>query len=103
MILTMARREVPALITALREGRVDGSTYSGTCACLVGSLENAGASGLPHNANSPAESWFIPIRKGDTPESDNEGGFRSKLALEWALEFCSYGGIDLDRTTVATA
>ena len=95
MILAMGHTEVPHLIKALREGRVDGSTYEGECACLVGTLENGGASGVPHQSDSPAEQWFWPIRKGTKPGDDSEGGFRSAKALEWALEYARLTGIKL--------
>ena len=95
MILAMGHTEVPHLIKALREGRVDGSTYEGECACLVGTLENGGASGVPHQSDSPAEQWFWPIRKGTKPGDDSEGGFRSAKALEWALEYARLTGIEL--------
>ena len=95
MILAMGHTEVPHLIKALREGRVDGSTYRGECACLVGTLENGGASGVPHQSDSPAEQWFWPIRKGTKPGDDSEGGFRSAKALEWALEYARLTGIEL--------
>ena len=101
MILALGHREVPALIRALREGRVDGSTYSGECACLVGTLENAGASNLPHAAHSPAESWFVPIRKGIKPGDDNEGGFRAAKALEWALEYAERTGLTIEPAVAA--
>jgi uncharacterized protein YjbI with pentapeptide repeats len=94
--LTMARHEVPALIAALRAGRVDGSQYEGACACLVGTLENAGATGLPHNSSDPAEQWFLMIREGDKPGDDTGGGFASAKALEWALEYCALTGIELE-------
>jgi hypothetical protein len=95
MILALGHKEVPALVAALRDGRVDGSTYTGSCACLVGTLENAGATGIPHAATSPAEMWFTPIRKGVTPGDGSEGGFRSAKALEWALEYAAATGIEL--------
>ena len=95
MILTMARHEVPALVEALRDGKVDGSTYTGGCACLVGTLENAGAVNLPHSASSPAEQWFAMIREGDKPGDDTRGGFAAAKALEWATEYCDLTGIAL--------
>ena len=103
MILAMARREVPALIGALRDGKVDGSTYEGDCACLVGSLENAGAKGLPHIPSSPAERWFSPIRSGDKPDGEGEGPYRARTALAWALEFCAVIGIDPDGEPIPPA
>ena len=96
MILAMGHAEVPHLIRALREGKVNGSTYDGECACLVGTLENGGASGIPHDSSSPAEQWFVPIRKGIKPGDDNEGGFRAAKALEWALEYARLTGIELE-------
>ena len=90
MILVAAPLEVPGLITALKEGRVDGSTYSGECACLVGTIANVrgvSVGGLEQDASRPAEEWFTPIRKGDTPDKATEGGYRAKVALEWAEEF----------------
>ena len=95
MILSMARLEVPALVAALRNGQVDGWTYSGDCACLVGTLENAGAVNIPHEASSPAEQWFAMIRKGDKPGDDSGGGFAAGKALEWTLDYCARTGLEL--------
>jgi hypothetical protein len=89
-IISQAPKEIPALIAALKEGRVDGSTYSGECACLVGTIANA--RGMDVNSDEfnilmdsqrPAESFFMAIRKGDTPETNPA----SALALEWAESF----------------
>ena len=95
-ILSQARREVPAMVTALRTGNVDGSTYTGTCACLVGTLKNAGAVDLPHAAESPAERWFLSIRKGDKPGDASTGGFAAGKALEWIEQYCRLTGIALE-------
>ena len=87
--------ELEFLRAALIEGRVDGSTYSGACACLAGTLANAkgiaqyngeeiAANGTPFKADaySPRERWFLAIKKGDTPETNPA----AKLALEWVDE-----------------
>ena len=100
MTLHQARDEVPALIAALREGRVDGSQYEGDCACLVGTLANAAHKPyydyLPdHSSSHPAEQWFMMIRKGDKPGDDTGGGFAAAQALDWALEYCALAGIEV--------
>ena len=87
--------EIEALRAAMIEGRIDGSTYSGECACLAGTL--AKARGYDHyNGDdidlgtltfhavsfSPRERWFAMIRKGDTPETNQA----AKIALGWLDE-----------------
>ena len=77
--------EVTGLRDALIEGRVNGSTYDGECACLVGTLANVRhcaydeIPGLSPNSSRPAERFFVGIRQGDTPETNQF----SKLAVEW--------------------
>jgi hypothetical protein len=95
-VLSYAPLEVPALITALNEGRVNGSAYSdGACGCLVGTLAIAAGAdpdnddacnvvhGLEGDSSRPAECFFMSIRKGDTPETNQV----SKLARDWAVEW----------------
>jgi Pentapeptide repeats (8 copies) len=84
-VLSASPREVEFLRDALIAGKVDGSTYDGECACLIGTI--AHGAGLPYNSlpvlkpNSyrPIERFFTGINKGDTPETSQV----SKLALEW--------------------
>jgi hypothetical protein len=84
-VLSASPAEAPGLLTAIREGRIDGSTYEGECACLVGTIEHV--AGAPHNtlpllkANSsrPAEMFFLSINRGDTPETNQF----SQLAAAW--------------------
>lgn len=88
-VLSAAPAEVPALIQALKDGRVDGSTYSGECACLVGTIANARQCGyqeipsLVPNSRRPAEVWFMAIRPTQTPETNQA----AKIAVEWAEEW----------------
>ena len=87
--------ELEYLRLALIEGRVDGSTYQGDCACLAGTLANAkgianysgdeiASNGAPFiaDSNSLRETFFLSIRKGDTPETNPA----AKIALKWVDE-----------------
>ena len=89
-ILLRAAPEIAGLRDALVNGRVDGSTYEGPCACLVGTIANVrGTSyaslgnGIKPDSGRPAERWFIGIRKGDTPETSQI----SAITVEWLDEF----------------
>jgi hypothetical protein len=85
-VLSAVPKEVPALIGALKAGKVDGSTYHGKCACLVGTIANARGVNydslglLKPNSSRPAERFFMAIRIGDTPENNQAAA----LAVEWA-------------------
>jgi len=82
-VLDTAPAEAPAVLTALEAGRVDGSTYTGECACLVGTIahargidpeqvpsrSNAADDVLSRDSTRPAEVWFMQIRQGDTPST----------------------------------
>jgi hypothetical protein len=91
-VLIRARDEVPALLAALRDGRVDGSTYEGECACLVGTIakvrgahyHNLG-NGLEPDSDRPIERWFMGIRKGNTPQNNQ----LAKITEGWIEEFLS--------------
>jgi hypothetical protein len=90
MVLLYAQPEVPALLKAIREGRVDGSTYSGECSCLVGTIaaeRHIAAHELPTpikpDSSRPAETFFMAIRRGDTPATNQV----SAIVEGWAVEF----------------
>jgi uncharacterized protein YjbI with pentapeptide repeats len=88
MILLSAPFEIAGLRLALIEGRVDGSTYQGECACLVGTIANVRHAnykeiGIKPDATRAAERWFMGIKKGDTPEANQI----SKITVEWLDEF----------------
>jgi hypothetical protein len=88
-VLSSARREVPGLLAALTEGRVNGSTYSGECACLVGTLANvrgcdySGIPGLTPNSARPAERFFLAISPGQTPANHEP----ARIAADWITEW----------------
>ena len=89
-ILLRAPQEVAGLRAALVEGRVDGSTYTGPCACLVGTIAKVrGATyselgnGIKPDSLRPAERWFRGIRGGDTPNTNQV----SALTVAWLDEF----------------
>ena len=87
--------ELEALRAAIIGGKIDGSTYSGECACLAGTLAKArgledyqgrdigqGPTVFHASASSPREKFFNAIRPGDTPESNGA----AKIALAWTDE-----------------
>jgi len=88
-VLSAAPAEVPALLLAIHEGRVDGSFYQGDCACLVGTIANARGCnygeipGLHPNADRPAERLFLALRPGDTPARHPI----AQLVTEWIGEW----------------
>ena len=90
MTLTTYKSEVPALIESLKAGRIDGSKYSGECACLMGTIANAKSvhvDTLPKNSRDASERWFLMIKKGDKPGDATGGGYAAKMALEWVEEW----------------
>jgi hypothetical protein len=90
-ILLHAKSEVPFLRQAIVDGKVNGSVYSGECACLCGTIANARKCavedlqtiGISMDSSSMAERFFMAIKEGDTPETNPA----SKLVLEWVDEF----------------
>jgi hypothetical protein len=88
-VLCSAPAEAPALLQALKDGKVNGSAYEGECACLVGTIANARhcnyeeIPGLKPSASRPAERFFMNITTGDTPETSQS----CKIAAEWVEGF----------------
>lgn len=92
-ILSSAKDEIAGLVRALKEGKVDGSTYKGDCACLVGTVANIRGvdydqmPSIKPDSSRPAERWFLAIREGDIPETNQI----SAITLEWIEEFLERG------------
>ena len=64
-LLSAQPQEVPALRTALVEGRIDGSVYDGECSCLVGTL--AKAAGVNHRGLKWVDQWLANMRAAFGP------------------------------------
>jgi hypothetical protein len=115
-ILDRAPAEVAALRQVMVDGKIEGSTYTGTCSCLAGTIAVAhGCSitalndelGIETSPSRPAEQWFISIREGDRPldvseesidwKGQSEGVFRLSWALTWLDEWVE------SRTAIAKA
>ena len=96
-ILMFGKNEVPALLQTLKEGKIDGSVYEGECACLCGTIANLqhcdyrSIPGLAPDSNSPAERWFLAIRKGDTPENSPI----AKITAEWIQKFLDENPVEV--------
>jgi len=88
-VLSLAPREVPAIRAALVEGRVEGGTYYGECACLIGTIANArgcdvySLGRLGPAPSRPIECFFLGIDRGDTPQTSPI----AELVVEWIDEW----------------
>lgn len=92
--------EVIYLYKSLIDGKVDGSSYTGQCACFVGTLANATGVGYETfqcNADSPTEKFFLAIRKGDTPVNNQV----SAIVVEWVEEFMTAKNIAIPQRTIS--
>jgi uncharacterized protein YjbI with pentapeptide repeats len=92
-VLKVARAEAAGLLTALRDGRVDGLVYSGECSCLIGTIANlrdepCGGLGIDLRPNStrPAEVWFQGISRGDTPVNNPIAAITVAWIESWLTE-----------------
>jgi len=88
-VLSLAALEVPAIRAALVEGRVDGGTYYGECACLLGTIANArGCDIYSLESLRPApdrliEHFFLRINRGDRLRANPI----SRLIVQWIDEW----------------
>ena len=88
-ILLPAKNEIAGLKNALIEGKINGTAYTGDCACLVGTIAKVRQCDyelMPHitpDGGRPAEMWFRGIDPGMTPENSP----KVKLTMKWIDEF----------------
>jgi len=93
--ISLVPDEVPFLRQTLVDGKINGSSYTGECACLAGTIAKSFnfegkvesgiilGNGFKADVNSPRERWFMAINPGDTPENHPI----AKITLEWIDEF----------------
>lgn len=90
-VLSSQPLEVIGLRQALVDGKINGSSYEGECACLVGTIAKVANKKydclpvLKPNQSRPAEIFFMLINIGDVPEKSKW----SKMAVEWIDEWSS--------------
>jgi len=87
-ILLQYRNEIESLREHILAGKINGSVYSGECACLMGTIANIKScevDELEKDHLSYIESWFTMIKEGDTPENN----YASEMTLKWLDEFVS--------------
>src|SRR5579862_7150646 len=88
-VLSRAPDEAPALLQALCDGKIDGSTYEGECACLVGTIAKVrkvsytDMETLKPDSSRLAERWFLAIKKGDTPKTNPVAALVETWTEEW--------------------
>jgi uncharacterized protein YjbI with pentapeptide repeats len=88
-VLLRAVPEIDNLKKSLLDGKIDGSTYDGECACLCGTLEKSNSKEIRQricdlrDSSRPIERFFMLINPGDTPEN-NEA---AKIVIKWIEEF----------------
>ena len=92
-VLNAAPAEVPGLLAAVREGRINGSKYEGECACLKGTIANVRGCNikemqgvLADHPDSPSERWFLAIQIGDTPDKSQVARITEEWILEWGTK-----------------
>jgi uncharacterized protein YjbI with pentapeptide repeats len=95
-VLLMYKNEISGLKEAILGGKINGSKYTGTCACLKGTIANVKGCDidlLPNitkSASEPSEQWFLQFKEGHTP-SNNKA---LKLTYDWIEEFELFAGVD---------
>jgi hypothetical protein len=89
VLWSATQEEISAVRAALVEGRIDGGTYYGECACLIGTIANArgcdvySLGSLGPAPDRPIEHLFMRISRGDTPQSNPI----AKLIVQWIDEW----------------
>jgi hypothetical protein len=88
-VLDKAPHEAAGLLAALWAGKIDGTKYEGSCACLVGTIANLrgvkydGIVDLRPDSSRPSERWFLGISKGHTPLTNPSAAYAAAIIAQW--------------------
>jgi hypothetical protein len=91
-VLNKSPDEVPAVVHALQAGLIDGTAYTATCRCLIGTLAKARdcnykqIPGIIPDSSRLVERWFMGIDRGDNPRTN----MISKITLKWILSWMHF-------------
>jgi hypothetical protein len=105
MVLTENFTVVPGLIAALSDGRIfaDSVDYAkfedrrkGSCGLVktIASIRGVGVQMFDRSPHRPAEQWFSMLRNGHRPGDETAAGYAARMAIEWAIEWCSLSGVN---------
>jgi uncharacterized protein YjbI with pentapeptide repeats len=99
--LALQKDEVIGLLKSVVDGKIDGSTYTGECACFVGTIAkvkgvNYESLNIKPGSESPTERFFLAIKKGDTPENNQI----SEIVACWIIEFLMENEMDIPQREV---
>ena len=95
--LAALKNEAVFLYKALLDGRINGSVYSGECACFIGTIANArkcdyhDITEVKIDQDSATERLFLAINKGDTPENNKI----SAIVKDWMDDFMAANEIKI--------
>ncbi len=87
-IFQCLKAELPAFREKLIAGEIDGTQYSGDCACLIGTMGKIDGGidkvcqTIPFyekGTHNGGEAWFLNIHKGDTPKNNEFSKHALKL------------------------
>lgn len=88
-VLDNARAEVPVILSALRDGRINGATYGGECSCVIGTVARARGCEA-HDLDDiwtfglrPSEYLVHEIELGDTPANNLCAAIVETWIVEW--------------------
>ena len=104
-VLSAVPNEADGLLAALIAGRIDGSTYEGKCACLVGTIASLRKEnyqkldGLKPNSSRPIERFFLSINLGDTPTTNQFSKIAAEWIGEWLVNMRSAFGVKISTTS----